>query len=164
LGVAAADACNSPLGVGGTGGGAGGGTGGGAGSGTGGLADGGTGGAADGATCSHAYDPNVTRVLGRPCLHDADCGNAYLTCVPQAGQVTGNLLCALRYQQACQVDKDCGPAGFTCVDRICSEEPSYPCTCDEQCPQGWSCTDPCATGDTANWSCYPPMGPLVCPA
>lgn len=110
-----------------------------------------------------------------PCSVDSDCGNAYLTCVPQTvyacrdpgadagsgpskdlpicpttAQVTENQ-CTVRYQLPCQVDSDCGPAGFTC-DHSCSNSGTSCGICSEDGPGPCSSDDQCPQG----WSCYTP--------
>jgi hypothetical protein len=135
-GAGASGACSSTLGAGG--------------------ANGGTSGAA-----GAGVTPRSSSMFGRPCVDDSDCGNAYLTCVPQVvmgchdadagvdagsvfanlpvcptiGQVTRNQ-CAARYEQPCQLDKDCGPAGFTCTPACTDGGAGASCGL---CPDGTSC-------------------------
>jgi hypothetical protein len=80
------------------------------------------------------------------------------TCPTQA-QVTVNL-CSVRYLLPCQVDSDCGPDGFTCADGQCSSQAFVNCSEDSECPQGWSCHDPCCGGSAPN--CYPPFAVTSC--
>jgi hypothetical protein len=80
------------------------------------------------------------------------------TC-PTTAEVTANL-CSVRYQLPCRVDSDCGPDGFTCPDGRCSSQPPAQCTDDRECPQGWSCSDPCCGGRMTK--CYPPYSVTSC--
>jgi hypothetical protein len=109
------------------------------------------------------------------CSVDSDCGNAYLTCVPQTvyacrnpgadagaspsnnlpicpttAQVTEDL-CAVRYQLPCQVDSDCGPAGFTC-SHACSNGTTTCGMCSANGPGPCTNDGQCPQG----WSCYTP--------
>ncbi len=125
-----------------------------------------------------------------PCSSDSDCGDPFLACVPQhvivcrdpnspadagndglpadvpvcptTAQVTMNV-CWVRYHSPCQQDSDCGPDGFTCNGSTCSWEMVEACTGNSQCPQGWSCYDPCpCNGIAGAKNCYPPFSITSC--
>jgi hypothetical protein len=129
-----------------------------------------------------------------PCAVDSDCHDPFLVCTPmnvglcrsddtpptdtrctsqlprgvplcpEMAEVTLHL-CAVRYQQPCDVATDCGPSNFACTNGHCQQTAENLCTTAADCPQSWECTAPCPCPPRVDDKrCYPPFAELGCPA